>query len=408
MNMQLVVISGPDQGRTFPLADGQTLIIGRGQTNDTHLGDPHVSRVHCQVEVDGGAVVLIDRGGAGGTLVKGREIEKHQLQPGDVVQIGQTELRFLLDGAGSDTTVVGPGISKPKPRPAVTPLRNLAGESIGVYQIEQVIAKGASGMVCRAHDTEHDRTVALKVLDPDFSGDEENMRRFVRAMKTMLPIRHENIVSIYAAGKNGPYCWVAMEYVEGENLAEVIDRIGAVGQLDWKDAFRVAVHIARALQEAYEHKIIHRNITPTNIVQRTSDKVTKLCDLMLAKALEGTQAKQVTQPGELVGDVAYMAPERTRGQSKVDGRSDIYGLGATVYALLTARPPFEGHSLPELISKIRQTEAVKPKQYQLGIPDLFEDLVLRMLAKRPEDRYQTAEELLADLLRVGRYQSVEA
>ncbi len=406
MNMQLVVIRGPDQGRTFPLADGQTLIIGRSPTSDTQLGDPHVSRVHCQVEVDGAAVVLSDRGGAGGTLVMGREIEKHELQPGDVVQLGQTELRFLLEGAGSDTTVVVPGRSKPDP--AGGPLRNLAGESIGVYQIEQVIAKGASGMVCRAHDTEHDRTVALKVLDPDFSGDEENMQRFVRAMKTMLPIRHENIVSIYAAGKNGPYCWVAMEYVEGENLAEVIDRIGAVGQLDWKDAFRVAVHIARALQEAYEHKIIHRNITPTNILQRTSDKVTKLCDLMLAKALEGTQAKQVTQPGELVGDIAYMSPERTRGQSKVDGRSDIYGLGATVYALLTARPPFEGHSLPELISKIRQTEAVKPKQYQLGIPDLFEDLVVRMLAKRPEDRYQTAEELLTDLLRIGRYQSVEA
>ncbi len=407
MDMQLVVISGPDRGRSFSLTEGQTLLIGRGQASNTQLSDPHVSRVHCQVEIDGGKVRLVHSGGSGGTRVNGRPVDDKELQPGDVIRIGDTELRFQLEGVPDESTLARPGLSKPKPRPRVTPLKDLVGQSLAHFQFEEVIAKGTTGMVFRAHDTEHDRMVALKVLEPEFAGDEENMQRFVRAMKTMLPVRHENIVSIYAAGKNGPYCWVAMEYVDGENLEDVIARIGTMGQLDWREGFRAAVHIARALEAAYEHKIIHRNITPKNILRRKSDKLAKLGDLMLAKALEGTLARQVTQPGQLIGDVAYMSPERTRSQTEVDGRSDIYGLGATVYALLTGRPPFEGDSLPEMITKIRQEEPVKPKHYQLSIPDLFEDLVLRMLAKRPEDRYQTPKELLKDLTRIGKYHAVD-
>src|SRR5262249_53416176 len=149
------------------------------------------------------------------------------------------------------------------------------------------------------------------------------------------------------------------------------------GMLDWRHALRVAIHVARALDYAQQNAIIHRNITPTNILVRSSDKLTKLGDLLLAKALEGKLAEPVTTPGALVGDVAYMSPERTRSSAEVDGRSDIYGLGATVYALLTGRPPCEGGSLLETITKIRQTEPVRPKKFCLSIPDLFEGTVMR-------------------------------
>jgi serine/threonine protein kinase len=177
--------------------------------------------------------------------------------------------------------------------------------------------------------------------------------------------------------------------------------------LDWRHAFRVAVHIGRALETAYEHQIIHRNITPQNILLRKSDRVAKLGDLMLAKALEGTLARPVTQPGQLIGDLVYMPPERTRTDVPVDCRADIYSLGATVYALLTGRPPFEGDSLPQVVSKIRQAEPVKPKQYQLAIADRFQDCVLTMLAKRSEDRYETPSKLLLDLDRIARYENIE-
>jgi serine/threonine-protein kinase len=178
--------------------------------------------------------------------------------------------------------------------------------------------------------------------------------------------------------------------------------------LDWREVWRVAVHIGRALAEAYSRKIIHRNVTPTNILRRHKDKVCLLGDLMLAKALEGTLAKQVTQPGQLVGDVPYMSPERTRDSDAVDCRSDIYGLGAMLYALMTGKPPFESSSLPELIRMVREAAPVEPKQYQLSINELFQDLVLKMISKKPEDRFETPRHLLRELDRIGKYNSLEA
>jgi serine/threonine-protein kinase len=199
---------------------------------------------------------------------------------------------------------------------------------------------------------------------------------------------------------------MAMEFVEGESMTQVIRRIGVAGMLDWRYGYRVAVHIARALEYAHGQSIIHRNVTPQNILLRTSDKVALLGDLMLAKALEGTLAQQITRPGELVGDVAYMSPERTRGTGEVDGRSDLYGLGATVYALITGRPPFSAESLPELIQKIRSAEPDRPQKYQMAIPAMFQGTVLKLLARRPDERFQTAGGLLAELDRVGKFSGV--
>jgi len=286
-------------------------------------------------------------------------------------------------------------------------LADLAGKTLAHFEVGSIIAKRQSGVVFKARDTKENRDVALKVLKPDFSKDEDDMQRFIRAMKTMLPLRHPNLVALYGAGRTGNHCWVAMELVDGESLTQIIHRIGMAGMLDWRYALRVAIHIGRALAFAQEHSIIHRNITPQNIMVQNSDKLAKLGDLMLAKALEGTNAEQITRPGELVGDVHYMSPERTRGNAdEVDGRSDIYSLGATTYALLTGRPPFEGGSLVEPITKIRQAEPVKPTKFQLTIPGLLEGTVLRMLAKRPADRFQTAAEMLADLERVAKYQGL--
>ena len=196
-----------------------------------------------------------------------------------------------------------------------------------------------------------------------------------------------------------------MEYVAGENLTEVIGRIGVAGMLDWRHAFRVGVHVGRALEYCHNQQVIHRNVTPTNILLEATTKMARLGDLMLAKALEGVLAKQITRPGEIIGDVAYMSPERTRGTEGLDGRSDLYGLGAVLYAMLTGRPPFEG-TLVERITKIRQAEPEKPKKFQMAIPDRFQDVVMKLLAKRPEDRYQTAGERLKELAWVGKLNGV--
>jgi serine/threonine protein kinase len=395
---QLTVIAGPDRGRAFTVSDGQKLLIGRGEASATKLRDPAVSRVHCHVEAAGSRYTIVNLGAASGTLVNGRRITSIVLESGDLIRIGDTELRFMVEGPAAEA-VQGP------PAAAAEPLAELVGTTLTHYKIDRRLARGSSGMIFHAWDTKEDRPVALKVLWPEFTRNDEEMQRFVRAMKTMLPIRHENLVALYGAGKTGPYCWIAMEYVEGESLTDVIHRIGTGGMLDWRNAFRVAVHIGRALELAHQHQIIHRNITPQNILVRSSDKVAKLGDLLLAKALEGTMAEQITRSGQLVGEVVYMSPERTHGSLDVDCRSDIYGLGATLYALLTGRPPFEGGSLGEAVNKIRNETPLRPKKYQLAIPDFFEDAVMRMLAKDPADRFQTPAEMLHQLERIAKFQA---
>jgi serine/threonine protein kinase len=199
-----------------------------------------------------------------------------------------------------------------------------------------------------------------------------------------------------------------MEYVAGENMRQTIDRIGVAGMLDWKPAYRAAVHVGRALAYAHDQGVLHRNVTPTNVLRDATTNVVKLGDLTLAKALEGTGSEQITRPGELVGDVEYMSPERTRGTTEVDGRSDIYGLGAVVYGLLTGRPPCDGKTLIEKVTRIRQTVPDKPTKYQMSIPTIFEGVVMKMLAKEPAGRYQTAAEVVRELERVGKFSGVTA
>ncbi|MGH7173951.1 MAG: FHA domain-containing serine/threonine-protein kinase [Gemmataceae bacterium] len=402
MIVQLVVTAGPDRGRSFAITPGQTLQVGRSQATATKLSDPTISRVHCEIEHDGDKIMLINISPSG-TLVNGNLVAQHELKAGDILRIGSTELRFQA-GDGAEHSTLAP--AKPAPSGGAEMLNNLVGQTLSHYAIEAILARGGSGMLFRARDTKADRLVAFKVLKPEFAENEDEMQRFIRAMKTVLPLRHANLIALQAAGKTGVFCWMAMDYIDGESMTQVIQRIGVAGMLDWRYGYRVAVHIARALEYAHGQSIIHRNVTPQNILLRSSDKTVMLGDLMLAKALEGTLAQQITRPGELLGDVGYMSPERTRGTNEVDGRSDLYGLGATVYALITGRPPFTGGSLPELIGKIRSAEPERPQKYQMSVPPMFQGTVLKLLAKRPEERFQTATELLTDLERVGKFASV--
>ncbi len=398
------MIDGPAAGRSFALAEGATVKIRRGQASDTQLDDPRLSRVHCVVEFVDGVAKLKDNGSTGGTFVDGEQIEETTLNAGSVFSVGDSRLRYSICSSSEDATLAG-GLAQAPPRGAAPKLQELVGRELGRYRLDSIITMGNSGMVFQGTDTEKGRTVAIKVLTPDLAASDDQKERFVRAMKAMLPIRHPNLVRLYNAGKNGPFCWAAMEFIDGESLIHVIDRIGIEGMLDWRDVWRVAMQVAAALQEAYSNGIIHRNVTPTNILQR-KDKTCLLGDLMLAKGLQGRLAKQVTQPGQLIGEPPYMSPERTDSSAEVDCRSDLYGLGATLYALLTGRPPFEGDSLPELVRNVRQQEPESPKKFQLSINELFGDLVIRLLAKSPSDRYETPAALIKELDKIGKFNSL--
>ena len=415
MTRRLTVIAGPAAGTVYELADGQILVIGRGADSDTTIDDNRMSRVHCRVIVDGDSTSVADAGSSSGIFVGGEKVDEHILQPGDILMAGRTQFRYDLgDGANlpsAEATISDLDVAPPEATPAspASPsLVDLVGSMVHDYRVEEIIARGNTGMVYKATDTKKDQVCALKVMPPTFASDDDQKARFIRAMKTMMPIKHEHIVEIYNAGKEGVFCWVAMEYVDGSSLAEVIQQIGVEGMLDWKEVWRVGVQVGRALHEASNHKVVHRNLTPANILRRKAARACLVGDLMLAKAMEGTLAVQITKPGQLIGEVPFMSPERTRGQDNIDTRSDIYGLGATMYALLTGRPPSEGGSLPELIQKVREQEPTKPKEYQLAIDELFQDVVMKMLAKNPDDRYDSPDQLLRELNRIGKFNNLEA
>ncbi len=402
--LQLKIVAGPDMGRAFELKPGEKMIVGRGEKSDTRINDPSVSRIHFELTVLENSVAIKDLGSSTGTFVDDAQVDSQNIQIGNSIRVGDTKLQ-LTQIDESEKTIAPGYIENPT---MIKPVSQLVGTSLGPYQLNEIIGKGNSGMVFKAYNAEKDRSAAVKVLSPQFTSNDEQRQRFVRAMKTMLPIKDDRIVRLYNAGKNGPYCWAAMEYVDGDNLASEIENIGIEGMMDWKKVWRVAVDIGQALKTGFEHKVIHRNVTPTNILRRKSDGVCLLGDFMLAKALEGTLAQQVTQPGEILGDIPYLAPERTKADAIIDTRSDLYGLGATCYALLTGRAPISGNSLVEMIGNARTEIPEPPKKFQLSTNELFQDVVMRLLDKDPEQRYSDPMALLKELLKIGKFNNLDA
>jgi serine/threonine protein kinase len=399
MKLRIDIVGGPQTGRTFEIAVGSKLVIGRGQKSDTKIEDPSISRLHCEIAHLGDSFAIADLGSSSGTFVDGSKVETAAIKWGSKIQIGDTVLRM----SEPDARTIAP-IAKSSPKPVA----DMVGDKLGPYQLTEIIGKGNSGIVFKANDAEKGTVAAVKVLFPAATSNEEQRQRFVRAMKTMLPIRDERIVRLFKAGKNGPLCWAAMEFIDGENLTTTIERIGIEGMLDWKKVWRVAVDIARALDAGHRHKIIHRNVTPTNILRRNSDGVCLLGDFMLAKALEGKLAIDVTSAGQVLGDVRYLAPERTLGTSEIDTRSDLYGLGAACYALLTGRPPVSGLSLTETIRNTRDQKPEPPKSFQLSVDDLFQDVIMTLLEKDPACRFETPAKLIKELLRIGKFNNLDA
>ncbi len=400
MSARLVVSAGPDEGKEFPLPERATLTIGRGDTAQLRLTDPTTSRAHCLIECMGGRTVVRDNGSKAGTKVNGKHLGtgEHELRADDIINIGSTRLRFQYVAQAPRAAEASPDDLSV----AHEEVRKLSGSKLAHYEIGSVVGDGSSGVVFRAVDFKENREVALKVYTKDFAENEEALQRFIRAVKTMLPMRHSNLVTLYGGGKTGPFCWMAMEYVEGENLKETIDRIGRGGKIDWRPALRMAIDIARGLQYLHSEKIIHRNLSPGNILFSKLGTC-KLGSLILAKALSGALAKDVTVGGNLPGEVRYLAPEQLGAGGPIDGRADVYSLGTLIYALLTGKTPFEAKTPLETATMILQREPMPPCKLNPSVPPALEKIVLKMLAKHPDDRFQMAMHAMMELEQLPKF-----
>jgi serine/threonine protein kinase len=407
MYAYLRAVAGPDQGRVFNLIDGTTLVVGRSEKSDTHLMDPSVARLHCEVRCQGGEFCLVDLESINGTMVGGQRIQEHSLKHGEEIQVGNTRLKLFTSAVADTQTLQQAEKSsyalKIKPDEGV-----LTGTVLSHYELGAILARGGTGTVYKARNTRDGKDVAVKVLYADLARDEVKLRRFMRVMKAAVGLHHANLIALCGAGKQGDTCWFAMEYVDGESLSKLIERRGAGKALNWRHALAVGMQIARALEALGEKHIVHRNVAPENVIIRAKDKVAKLGDMVLAELKDGVEPPTALRPGELMGNVAYMAPERTRNDPEADIRADIYSLGATLYAMMTGKPPFEGTSLTELVTRIRQDDPIPLKRFQDELPDEFQDAVEKMLAKRPESRYQTPAQAARALERVVKAQAMLA
>jgi hypothetical protein len=429
---QLSVFDGADRGRTFRLPESGTVNIGNSPRHANFvLHDLYVSRVHCLLEIGDDRIFVKHSEGKNGTLINGRRITaEEELHPGDVLRVGNSHLRLetaVIDPSTPDpeaeepaSTVektadpdegvaLAPGqpVAAPAPavpdeslrslHPAVARLAQLEGQVLGQYRVGPLLGRGHSGLIFRAQHLKSNLVVGLKVLSSDFPATGEELQRFVQALKTASGVRHANLIDYYGAGRSGVYCWIAREWVEGESAARKIQALKEGGKLNWSRAALTAVHLGRALACVHQHRLVHGNITPRNVLIRTSDRVAKLSDLLLAQALEGSKLQEAILEKKLLDELPYLAPEQTETGAFVDQLADLYALGAVLYALLTGRPPFLGASPEETLTLIRTAKLVKPTSYQRGIPGPLETVVLKLLARHQEDRYQTAGQLLADL-----------
>jgi serine/threonine-protein kinase len=411
MAMRLLVIDGADQGQSFSITEDGVLSIGSSRRNtDICLHDLFVRRVHCQLDVAGHHVSVRNGGDSPEIFVNGQPVKDQELRPGDVLRVGNSYLRLEDgpdDGEGTDDESA-PAARVPAELPHLSAerLTELTDHILAHYELGPVLGRGHCGVVFRARDRKAGHFVALKVLPPEFPKGAEEMQQFVQAMKRVLGLRHPHLVALYNAGRTAPYCWLALEYVEGDSLAQVLARGGSGSKPNWRHGLRLGVHVGRALDFIHGQRLVHGNVTPHNVLVRLSDKTYKLGDLMLSRALEGSDLQSATLEAKLLAEMPYLPPELADPQASVDNLSDIYGLGAVMYARLTGLPPFQAATPEETLALIQEGTLIKPRQRQSSIPQALEVALVRMLSRHPEDRHPSAAMLVADLERIAQQEGV--
>jgi serine/threonine-protein kinase len=246
------------------------------------------------------------------------------------------------------------------------------------------------GTVYKAVDPLIERTVAIKTINLNLSKEEraEFEERFYREAKSAGRLNHANIVTIYDVGETDDVAYIAMEYLNGESLREMLDS-GVVLPVDMIGD--IAARIAAALDYAHENHVVHRDIKPANIMI-TPGRDVKIMDFGIAQIPAGSR----TQTGTVLGSPKYMAPEQVAGQA-TDGRTDIFALGVVLYEMLTGSTPFNGDNLSAIMYKVLNEQPAPPSTVNPRVPPFFDRIVSRALAKRPQDRYQTAGEFARDL-----------
>jgi serine/threonine protein kinase/tetratricopeptide (TPR) repeat protein len=261
---------------------------------------------------------------------------------------------------------------------------------LGHYEILEVLGRGGMGIVLRAFDDKLHRVVAIKVMAPALAATSPPRKRFLREARAAARVRHEHVIDIHAVEEE-PIPYLVMEYVPGENLQQKLDR---VGPLEVPEVLRIGEQVARGLAAAHAQGLIHRDIKPANILLQSGvDQVVKITDFGLARAADDAS---LTQSGMIAGTPMYMAPEQAQGET-TDHRADLFSLGSVLYTMCTGRPPFRASTSLAVLKRVAEDTPRPIREIIPEVPPWLCDIIAKLQAKKPEDRYQSAAEA-ADLL----------
>jgi eukaryotic-like serine/threonine-protein kinase len=276
----------------------------------------------------------------------------------------------------------------------------------GRYELGEILGFGGMSEVHLARDLRLHRDVAVKVLRADLARDPSFYLRFRREAQNAAALNHPSIVAVYDTGEadtpTGPLPYIVMEYVDGVTLRDIVH---TDGPLPPRRAIEIIADACQALNFSHQNGIIHRDVKPANIMISTTNAV-KVMDFGIARAIADS-GNSVTQTAAVIGTAQYLSPEQARGDS-VDARSDVYSLGCVLYEILTGEPPFTGDSPVAVAYQHVREDPVPPSKRHEGISADLDAVVLKALAKNPENRYQTAAEMRADLVRVHNGEPPEA
>src|SRR6266540_2197169 len=262
---------------------------------------------------------------------------------------------------------------------------------LGRYEVGRMLGAGGMAEVYEGHDRLLARRVAIKVLLAQYAHDPAFLARFRREAQAAASLSHPNIVAVFDTGSQDDTWFIVMEYVAGRTLRDVIRTEGA---LYWARAAEIAADVAGALSAAHARGVVHRDVKPGNVMLTTDGKV-KVMDYGIARA---SAVPSITQTAAMVGTVQYIAPEQAQGL-EADARSDVYALGCCLYEMLTGQVPFTGPTPVAIAYRHVQEDPTPPRVLKSDVPVSLERVCLKAMAKRPEDRYQTALEMRQDLER---------